>query len=62
MIHHIKNTIEGVIYLLSGTTMIAISLTDIDVYVRVAAGIFGSLASVCAAIYYIDATRRGKKK
>ena len=57
MIHHIRQTADGVFNLLLSVTFgVVANLQVFDIYVRIAATIFGAIASISATVYYIKAS------
>jgi hypothetical protein len=61
MIHHIKETADGVLGFLSGLCFFTISAASVDMTMKVVSFLLGSIVSILASIYYIKAIRGQKK-
>jgi len=62
MIHHIRQTADGFISLVSGLGFFTISATTVDTTMKVVSFSLGCVTSVLASIYYIKAIREQKKR
>lgn len=62
MIHHIKETADGILGFLSGLCFFTISAASVDMTMKVVSFILGSIVSVLASIYYIKAIRKQSRK
>jgi hypothetical protein len=62
MVHHIKETADGFISLLSVMGLFTISATTADWTMKVISFILGSAVSILAGIYYWKAIKSNKHK
>lgn len=61
MLHHFRQTADGLISLLSALGFFTISNTTADWVMKIVTFILGCIVSILAIIYYVQAIRRDRK-